>query len=1215
VKDTPTIHGHVSVARRVDQVCDRFEAAWRSGECPRIEDFVSSLPERELQALLRELIPLEIDYRLRGGARPTPAEYLARFPAEAELIQALFQEGSRVPEPGTSAGPQVIRLEPTLLEGPVAGASGLWGPVAGASGLCDPVAGASGLCRGRAPVIAGHEVLGVLGRGAMGVVYKARQVALNRLVALKMILAGSQASPEDRDRFRDEAWAVARLQHPNIVQIHDIGEQDGLPFLTLEFVPGGSLADRLRQTTLAPREAAELVETLARAVHVAHQRGIVHRDLKPANVLLTADGVPKITDFGLAKFIGADSILTHQEGAGHTQTGAIIGTPSYMAPEQASGQPKEIGPPADIHALGAILYEVLTGRPPFRGAGILETLEQVRNQDPLPPRRLKPSLPRDLETICLKCLHKTPAQRYTSALALADDLRRFVNYEPIQARRTPLSRRLFRSARRRPLVTAFVLFMLALLLAAGGVVRSAMIREQERLQATLNTRKEFLSLVTSGSEAVSRQDWPSAKLQWQRALDRIGADAVEGDLSAQVEQVRVDLEELRRAREGHERFCAWRERAMTHEALLLGLGVADRQQSSASALRAAQRLFSDEGEFLTSLPRRYLSESEKREIDEGNYQRLLLLAEIVAGPEQGPPDQAVKALAIMDQAARLARDSPVEHLRHGRDRAYHLQRASYLERRGWTDAAHQERELAASTEPDNALAFWLLGQEYLHRGQQVQRAIGEFEKALRLQPNHFWAQYSLALCYLKRGNLHPDLARAHLTACLSQSPDSPWIRLLVGFTSCELGDFEAAAAAYQQVEAHQLDDLVHHVLLVNRGVLYLRQADTANLPIGALDAAVVLGPGSLHPHVGLALLGRHLCQQGFLAGAISDFEDARTLRPEEWMVCVNLSGAFLRQQRPAQAQAQLDQAIGLAPREARLYRERARVHLCLGNLSAARNDMKKAIGLQPADEPARERALDLVELGEILERGRQGEEAVKVCAAALQLWPSCPAAHRLLARALLQLEHYPEAILSLDRYLAVSPPSAEVYHKRGQARAKLHQYAGALADYSRALDLEPNPEVFAARGWLYLLAFEAPRLALLDFEESLRRDAGNADAYNGRGNARVLLGQARAALADAEEALRCGPVDARLCYNAARIYAQAVVVEEEGEPGRPDRRETVRDRQSRAIELLRRAVLLCPVPQRSAFWDDYVRSDRAFGPIRRSPEFVQLAVEHSRKRR
>jgi serine/threonine-protein kinase len=291
--------------------------------------------------------------------------------------------------------------------------------------------------------IPGYEILGELGRGGMGVVYSARQIKADRLVALKMILSGAHASEQDLARFRTEAQAVARLQHPHIVQVYDVGDDHGLPYFSLEFCPGGSLEKKLAGTPLPPQEAARLVEALARAVQAAHDKGIIHRDLKPANVLLTDDGTPKITDFGLAKRLDA---------AGPTASNAIMGTPSYMAPEQAGGSGKEVGPGADVYALGAVLYECLTGRPPFRAATLLDTILQVVSEEPVPPSRLNAKLPRDLETICLKCLEKSPAKRYVSAAELADDLMRWQKMEPILARRTSALGRGIRLCRRNPLV-------------------------------------------------------------------------------------------------------------------------------------------------------------------------------------------------------------------------------------------------------------------------------------------------------------------------------------------------------------------------------------------------------------------------------------------------------------------------------------------------------------------------------------------------------------------------------------------------------------------------------------------------------------------------------------------------------------------------------------------------------------------------------------------
>jgi serine/threonine protein kinase len=332
-------------------------------------------------------------------------------------------------------------------------------------------------------IVSGYEILGVLGRGGMGVVYKARQLGLNRIVALKMILHGGHASPTDLMRFKIEAEAVAALQHPNIVQIHEIGEREGRPFFSLEFCGGGSLQQRLDREPQQPTVAATLIERLARAVDSAHRRGIVHRDLKPANILIAEPPTTplerctlKITDFGLAKRL--------QDEQQQTRSLDILGTPAYMAPEQAHGS-KDVGPLADVYALGAILYDLLTGQPPFKGNTVLDTLDLVRKAEPVPPARLRPNCPRDLQTICLKCLQKDPAKRYASALDLADDLRRFLEGRPIEARPTPGYERAWKWARRRPAAAALlVLALLAPLVVTAVSVRAAVTVNRKNVELT-----------------------------------------------------------------------------------------------------------------------------------------------------------------------------------------------------------------------------------------------------------------------------------------------------------------------------------------------------------------------------------------------------------------------------------------------------------------------------------------------------------------------------------------------------------------------------------------------------------------------------------------------------------------------------------------------------------------------------------------------------------
>ena len=544
-----------------------------------------------------------------------------------------------------------------------------------------------------------YELLEEIARGGMGVVFRGRQVSLKRPVAVKMILSGAHAGSAERARFRSEAEVLARLQHPHILQIYEIGDQDGRPFLALEFIEGQSLTQCLKSAPQNARSSAQLVEILARAMQAAHERGIIHRDLKPANVLLVRSDrpqavalgsaeeggryEPKITDFGLAKQL--------DKGPGHSETGLVVGTPSYMAPEQAQGKTKEIGPPADIYALGAILYDLLAARPPFKAETPIETITQVIHHDPVPPSQLQPTVARDLETICLKCLQKEPHRRYPSARALADDLARFLAGEPIQARPVSLWERGIKWARRRPVAAALagVSCLTTVSLMFGGFIwaehqhqraqgaeKDSQLAQQELkdYQSFAAGREKAQEALLKGKAALAIGDFQNARMKAVEALNRIaavetlnkaGSEPKLGKFKAEAEQLLKeanmrldDLEASKIAEQKHDQFIKKRDKAIFSESHLGGLDAGFSQKATrAAAIEALEVLgIGPQRGIPLNLDRHY-SNGRQQEIVAGCYSLLLMLAEAVAQPLESEARDKQLEEALIYKAI-----SPVDHL-------------------------------------------------------------------------------------------------------------------------------------------------------------------------------------------------------------------------------------------------------------------------------------------------------------------------------------------------------------------------------------------------------------------------------------------------------------------------------------------------------------------------------------------------------------------------
>ncbi len=1195
----------VEASLRLDAICERFEDVWIAGRRPCLEQMLAGTEGVERAALLHELLQLELDYRRRRGEEAPLNEYESRFPNDVAVVRAAFAvahapstlsaprrqptAGHRPPPAKASTSQTLTTPERTEAEKPS------WGNWRRDTPF---------------PQLPGYEVLEELGRGGMGVVYKARQTALKRLAALKMILAGDFAAPEEILRFRTEAEAIARLCHPNIVQVYEVGEHAGQPYFSMEYVDGGNLSTKLRESLPEPKAAARLIETLALAVHAMHECQVVHRDLKPANVLLTRDNTPKVSDFGLAKKLDEDT--------GQTQPGVVMGTPSYMAPEQAEGRGTDVGPLTDVYALGAVLYESLTGRPPFRAATRQETLRQVIEKEVMAPRQLNPAVPRDLEIIGLKCLQKDPARRYASALELADDLRRYLDGRPIHARPTPPSERAIRWARSRPTLAALaVAVVVAVLGGLFGVTSYALYmgknadlarQKTADLEKRIRMRKQIDDYAGSAEEDErnGRPDDALKHLVEALALIKAEPGIADDDLSRLIterhDRVRRRVLEGKDRQQLTERITRFEDfrRDVQHYTI----SFADRNPEAARAVvrRKAEDALAefgfsaddtpaDAGKRLEAFRGSYANAQEANTLAAECYEVLLAWAEAEAPLKPAPAGESNQAtrkvLHLLDMAAAVA---SAHHL--AVPQAFHLRRARQLAVLGRDEEARAEREVAAGVAPDTVLDLFLAGLEAYRLGQ-LERAATACNRVLLKKPDHFWARYLLALCHHRAGEW--QMAKDLLTACLGARPDFFWPRLFLASAECALGDIPAAEADFKTVLGKVGDDLLGRWLVrVSRGALRVQQK--------RWDDALV------------------------------DLEEAIRLRPEAVEAYVTLAQAHAKRERYAAAVAVLSRALERHPDDPELYHNRAQMHMERGDSKAARADFEQAIAherhvgsvpqlvsavLSPAaPKSAREPgywvalrlANDYVQLAHLQDRNKEYVAALVSCAAALLIWPDYPPAHYQRAQTLYAVKNYAAAGAALDRYLRRSVPTAGVYQARGMIHAQLHEYQKAVEAYDRAVRIRPDAPTLAYCGWAYL-KLDALQPALNKFEAALKLEATNADALCGRGLARVRLGDVRGALEDAEAAQNLDSHKPELLFQTACIYAQAARrVDAQGAViGNP-----AAQYRERSVKLLSALMGRMPEREREAYWHDRIESEPALDPIRRSNAYFDLARAYSR---
>jgi tetratricopeptide (TPR) repeat protein len=1018
------------------------------------------------------------------------------------------------------------------------------------------------------PVVEGYEILGELGRGAMGVVYKARQRGLKRLVALKMVLAGAHASEAQLARFHTEAEAVARLQHPNIVQIYDVGERDGLPFFSLEYLDGGVLAQKLAGKPVPAREAARITQQLADAMALAHQQNIIHRDLKPANVLLTRDGVPKITDFGLAKRLEDDS--------SHTKSGTLMGTPSYMAPEQARGDAREIGPVSDQYALGAILYELLTGRPPFVGASILDTLQQVRLREPIPPSRLVPKVPNDLETICLKCLQKEIPKRYPSTDALAEDLKRFLAGEPIKARPVTRLERAWRWCRRNPRIAVLSAALGVMVIILGVVLTQKAVREAQEKQAVAQRHaQEQKSIEEAGRRAEQKIELATEAVSaghHVRALDLL-KDAPPLLESDGLADLRSSWRTLQAQTELYAEFKSLLDRARLDSLYGTESTRPRAQEVFRQLIGLYEELRERTGKGASGLPP--LDSQQQQLFQEDVFEVFLLAALVetqaaVRSDQPAQQDAARRAIAWLDRVEKLLPPT----------RAFYSHRSHYHKTVGNKAAFEADDTRARGIKATSAIDHFWHGFAEERRAQEADAkgdprrardlyhsALAEYTALLRIHPQHFWAYFNWANCQFQLRNYHDALLG--YTACIHINPTVSRPYHNRGTTHRLLKQYREAVADY--TAALERDDRAVETCLF-RALVYL-EAGLNDRAQEDFDRALKIDPKNagayfqraeaqrkrkqfpeaqrdydqavqLNPQFAEAYTGRGLNHLALdqVGPAIEDFGKAIKANPNQAAAYFQRAEAYRGQGRLADAIKDYSKVIELRPQDAQALFLRAEVYRDLKQEWNALRDYDRVLALNPEHSAAylgrtmvqqqssgkpqflRTRAMANL----VLYRNLDASLADWHELSALQ--PSAPEPHFGIAIIRLGRRQYDLALLALAKARELNPSYVDV----SWARAQVHHWQGkldeALADINPVVEKLPptKPEGLNLRGDLFRTLGRLDDAAA-DYKRLIGLKPTNLDAY-------ISLAGVYAKQDQMEEAKKC--LDALVAANAtvARAY-------------------------------------------------------------------------------
>lgn len=1141
-----------------------------------------------------------------------------------------------------------------------------------------------------APDLSRYTLVENFAQGGLGRIWKARDDRIQREVAFKELLPAALKNAGLKERFFEEAQITGQLEHPGIVPIYDLGWQtDGTPFYAMKLVRGSTYSKAIQHCHALPRESHEqrlaFVKLLQQFVAIcnalafAHSRGVIHRDLKPQNVMLGDFGETLVLDWGLAKIVGSaeklvpvhtgegretdasDAITISQSAvrssvfsnvrseASQTVMGSVMGTPAYMPPEQALGNLQELDACSDIYSLGAILYEVLTGRQPIEKGTVTEMLARVVEGLVPPPRAIDATIPRPLEAIAVKAMSVTKTDRYATALDLARDVENYLADEQVSAYPEPWPLRAKRWMRRHrtAVTTASV--------AAGVLVVMWIAWSAVESSRVAGVRQRVQSAIAESQRRLEQDDFERVRTALAEAL---GLAQSEPKLAVMAMDVQDRLTNLKRVEDAQtaERLAALRTQALQkHDQAVFLIEKSQDYQAAArlltesvtmlegvpelNELRAAHRRRLDEIQQVldrqkdVAAAQKWLREFQQ-DLDRARFYGSQFTGEQVAinaqraknhaiaawtrysdglppGMEHVPAEQLKAwqshlleiAFILADAEAALTQKQPDEERRGGLERALFwlttaekafganskalwLMRSQFLRSLGRNDEAEQAEQAASTTRPETAWEFFVLAEIERRNNERYAAATLLYQRALDVDPDYFLALYFLGVCNLQRvqsmtaleGDSSADVSgylNASVTAfttCLTQRPEFPWPLLLRGVAYAGLQQFDRSfedfARTLQFANAAEVHDaeLFRYGIHVNRGAVSL--------------------------------------QRERFADAATDFAAAMKLRPDNPDPHINQSEVHRRQKQYQPALVELTTAAKLDPASAKVMRFRGRIFALLDDEDAALKDYLRAAALEKSQKLA---AADHYEIGRIHHRAGRLAQALAAYDQSLAADSTNPDVIRLRAETLLALNQTPQAIAGFSDFLKHGQPIGDVYRARGLALAKIGNYRAAMNDYTRSLELEPDsPNILTRRGWAYLL--QAQQLALADFDEAIKQNPDNGDSYNGRGYARVMLGDYAAAVKDADDATVRGPKAFEIYYNAATIFSQAVAaVRRDKKLDDEARTPLVRQFTSRAIELLRQSAEIFG-PQNRPLFLRTINGDSSLDPIRDDQRFKDLVA-------